>query len=508
MDIPPFINALLLPHAYPHPVDSVRLIETHISWVLLAGEFAYKIKKPVDFGFLDFSTLDRRKFCCEEEIRLNGRLAPEYYLDVVTITGTAVHPHMGGALPVLDYAVRMRAFPADATLDRETDVTPSQIDAIADRVAQFHGDIEIAPDESDFGSPEVVMYPVGENFRQIRERQPTEAQLVLLAKLETWSRGEFERLHSFFNRRKQDGYIRECHGDLHLGNIAWVEDSPVIFDCIEFNPNLRFVDVISEVAFTWMDLTARGHEPLAWRFLNRWLEVTGDYSGLAAFRFYLTYRALVRAKVCFLRAEPTDVTLLAEAQHYLELAARCLTPARSNLWLMHGVSGSGKSWLSQQLLENPGAIRLRSDVERKRLFGLNATDRSDAIEGGIYGPEASQRTFDTLAELATVLLKSEFTVIVDATFLKAPQRRAFIKLACAQSRDYRVISLVTPHHILRQRVAARTQRGNDASEATLTVLDAQLANQHPLSADELKHACEFERDRPYAWQKLQKCLSS
>ncbi|MDD5366080.1 MAG: AAA family ATPase [Gallionellaceae bacterium] len=488
MSLPRHLERLLDAAAYPHPAGTVRLIETHISWVLIAGEYAYKIKKPVNFGFLDFSTLARRRFCCEEEIRLNRRLAPATYLDVVPVTASG--PDSAGE--VLDWAVRMRAFPSDATLDREAAVTPQQIDAIADQVARFHGEIEQAPESSDYGSPEAAMYPVRENFRQARGLAGLPD--AGLDRLEAWSEGEYQRLHDHFAARKATGFIRECHGDLHPGNIAWVNEAPLIFDCIEFNPNLRFVDVVSEVAFLCMDLIARDLAPLAWRFLNRYLEQTGDYAGLAALRFYLVYRAMVRAKVAGLRAGQGDLAAQAESLRYLDLAERLARPGRPALLLMHGYSGSGKTWLSQLLLEGLEALRVRSDVERKRLHNLHALADSKETAGNIYTPEATRRTFKHLKTLAARLLAEGYIVIVDATFLGRNLRTAFVELAESSRVDWQLVSLPADVDLLRQRISHRLDRADDASEADLAVLESQLAHSEPLSQDELAHQVSVAAD--------------
>ena len=487
-----------------------RVIETHISWVLLAGEQAYKIKKPLDLGFLDFSTPQQRRFCCEEEVRLNRRLAPEIYLDVVPITGEEDAARIGGDAPVLDWAVRMRAFPAHATLDREARLTGAQIDAIADTVARFHAGIEAAPDDSPYGSAEAVMYPVRENFRQIRGLKPEPETVDLLNRIEAWSEQEGSRLADHFAARKAGGWVRECHGDLHLGNIAWVDARALIFDCIEFNPALRFIDVTSEVAFLSMDLEGRGRTDLAWRFLNRWLEHTGDYAGLAALRFYQVYRAMVRAKVDCIRAGQGEGGAGVAALDHLRLADRLSRPRRPALLLMHGLSGSGKTHLSQQVLEELGAIRLRSDVERKRLFGLGPLEDSARIPGGIYTEAASRRTFDHLAEIAGLLLRQGHVVIADATFLRRPHRLAMIRVAEAAGVPWRILSLQASKAVLTERVRRRAEARGDASEATVEVLLRQLDEQEPFDASEAEHVLAFDggddRDWPSRIADLQREL--
>ncbi|RMG34652.1 MAG: aminoglycoside phosphotransferase [Gammaproteobacteria bacterium] len=504
-NLPVLIAALL------RTLPGARLIETHISWVLLGGGFAYKLKKPLDLGFLDFSTLEKRRRACEEEIRLNRRLAPEVYLGVVPVTGSLEAPRFEGEGPVVEWAVKMRAFPADATLDRADRLQEEQIDAIAQRIALFHAAIALAPEGSAFGLPDQVRRPVTQNFVQIRALEPPPEVLALLDRLEAWVLAEGRRLDAHFARRRAQGHVRECHGDLHLGNIAWVDGRPLIFDAIEFNPALRFVDVVNEIAFLAMDLFHRGEDRLAWRFLNRYLEYAGDYDGLEALRYYMVYRAMVRAKVSAIRAGQQGASGdgFAECLDYLGLALRLSEPMHPALLLMHGVSGSGKTVLSQWLLEDLGAIRLRSDVERKRLFGLGPLDRSEQIPGGIYSAEASERTRDRLLQLAAKLLEGEFRVIVDATFLDASWRQPFEALAETRGLGWCIVSPAVPESVLRQRVAQRARAGRDASEADLAVLEQQLGHRQPLSEEERLHGVEpsMDTDRETLARRVAGCLS-
>lgn len=494
----PLIAGLLKPEAYPHPAAIPRLIETHISWVILAGNFAYKIKKPLDLGFLDFSSLEKRRFFCTEEIRLNQRLAPEIYLAVVPISGTEEEPRMDAGGQVLEWAVKMRAFPADATLDREAEIGIEQIDAIADRIADFHAHIAIAAiesaeNETANGEPKTVIEPVRMNFTQLRAMsalvETTDAP-PLLDSLQTWSEEEGGRLSAHFAARKAGGFIRECHGDLHLGNIAWVDDAPLIFDALEFNPALRFIDVISEIAFLSMDLKHRGRPDLAWRLLSRYLDMTGDSAGLTALPYYQVYRAMVRAKVAAILARSADEKSspdFRECLTYLELAHRLAHDRRPALVLMHGVSGSGKTWLSQHFLERLGGIRLRSDVTRKRLFGLSPLQDSGDIPGGIYTQEASARTLGALLEDARNVLKAGFFCIVDATFIHRTWRAPFQALAEELGVEWHIVSVEAPSDVLQARISQRRQSGADASEANHAVLASQLANLEPFSPEESAH---------------------
>lgn len=474
----------------------VRVVETHISYVVLAGRHAYKIKKPVDLGFLDFSTLEKRRVCCAEEIRLNRRLAPELYLDVVPITGTPAAPQIGGDGVPVEYAVRMRRFAQSALLDRRLakgDIPPELIDALADRVAAFHEDAARCPDGTSFGSPSVVWGAIAENFRQLRHYLPDAGHARVLDGIERWSRDCRVRLDRLIAERKNAGMVRECHGDLHLGNIALVRGRPLIFDCIEFNPNLRWIDVINEVAFMVMDLEERGRADYGHRFLNRWLEHSGDFAGLPLLAYYQVYRALVRAKVAAIRAgqedENTRQRELAVCDQYLAYASRIMQPQKPFLALMHGVSGAGKTWASQALLEATGAVRLRSDVERKRLAGLPERGNSRSlIGGGLYGEGMTEATYARLAELARAIVGTGFPVIVDAASLKAWQRGLFRRLADELGVPFVLVACRAPGPVLRQRVSARAAAATDASEADVAVLEQQQRLQEPL-ADPEREAC-------------------
>ncbi|MFN3397284.1 MAG: AAA family ATPase [Sulfurimicrobium sp.] len=477
------IRALRNPARYDHVADGVELIETHISWVLLSGAYAYKIKKAVDLGFLDFSTLEKRRFFCDEELRLNRRLAPQLYLDVVPISGTPSEPKLNGAGPVIEYAVKMLRFPQDALLDRmlaEGKLMPAQVDALAREVARFHALISAVPPPG-LGTPDAVQQPVRENFAQLTERMSELPQDASLLALRQWSEEEFARRRAAFAARREHGFVRECHGDLHLGNMAWIDDRPTLFDCIEFNPALRWIDVINDMAFAVMDLHDRGRPDLAQRFLNTYLEQTGDFGGLRLLPYYQCYRAMVRAKVNSIRAGQTGLT--AEQQRaareqigaYLHLAAILIRPARPWLLITHGYSGSGKTTATQLLLEQTRAIRLRSDVERKRLFGLAPQARSQSgIDQGLYAPDAHIRTYRRLEELAREVLQAGFPAIVDAAFLKRAERDAFRALALELGIPFIILEMRATEDTLRQRVVRREQVGRDASEATLQVLESQL----------------------------------
>jgi aminoglycoside phosphotransferase family enzyme/predicted kinase len=479
------IAALLDPSLYPHQAKTVRIIETHISWVLLAGRYAYKIKKALDLGFLDTTSLESRRHFCNEEIRLNQRLATQIYLGVVPIGGSHTHPKWE-AQPAIEYAVKMRRFDPAKTFDRliaRDKITARHIDTLAQILAQFHS--HLPPVKADTQS---IRTALAQNFSQLAGIFPDD-----LCAMQQVCENACHACQPLMEERLNQGYMRECHGDLHLGNIALIADQPVPFDGIDFNPALRYIDVMDEAAFLFMDLLHHSRADLAYRFLNAYLEHTGDYAGVALLNFYFAYRATVRAKVRAIRSHQTGVTnrvkrkALDACRNYLKLAAASLAPSRPCLIITHGLPGSGKSTFAQTALERLGAIRLRSDVERKRLFGLSALQESHP-EQNIYSAEATQRTYAHLLAAARGLLSAGRTVIVDAAFLKRDEREMFRKLAQESRASFAIASLQADDATLRTRIL---QRKNDASEADLAVLEKLQTVQEPLTEQEMRHTTIF-----------------
>lgn len=501
---------LMRPDAFSHPADHLECIETHISWVILAGEYAYKLKKPLDLGFLDFSTPALRRAACEEELRLNRRTAPELYLEVVAVRGTEACPRIGGDGPILDHAVRMRRFDQSflfGNLLAHDALTVELIDRLAAHVADFHAAAAVAGPANGYGTLDAVRAPVRQNFDQIRERIDSPELLAQLEDIASWSETEGERLADEFGARLVGGQVRECHGDLHLGNLTLVADEPRLFDAIEFNPSLRWTDVIADVAFLVMDLLAHSRADLASRFLNAYLERNGDYAGLPVLRYYLVYRAMVRAKIAAIRLGQVDGTAreaeLDEFRRYLDLAVTCALPAHAYLLIACGLSGSGKTTASMRLVACRGVIRLRSDVERKRLFGMPAEARSRSSPGGgIYSDDAGERTYARLAALAARVVASGYPVLVDATFLKGEQRQRFRQLAAELGVPGVVLHFDAALDILRERVARRAALASDASEADVAVLESQLARFEPPGRDAAEAVLRVPTDTGPDWDAL------
>lgn len=486
-------------------LGDAELIETHISWVLLAGDDAYKLKKPLRLDFLDFSTPQLRRAACEEELRINRRTAPDIYLGVVAVTGSVQAPRIGGEGPAIEHAVHMRRFPQQALLAHRAErgeLGGEHIDALARRIAAFHQAAEMASADRPYGTASVVRQWARDNFGPLQHRLRGDPLAARLAELQRWTEAEGARLAPVFEARRAAGRVCEGHGDLHLGNLIWLDGAPQLFDAIEFNPQLRWIDVMADVGFLFMDLHAHALAPLAWRFMNAWLDLTGDHAGLALLDFYAVYRALVRAKVAALRVGATGDAHWQAMARYLDLAHRLAQPRERVLYVASGVSGSGKSSQSQPLIESRGIVRLRADVERKRLFGLAPEASSAAVPGGIYTPAASARTYAELLGRARAVLEAGFPVLADATFLRQAHRAEFMALAAELGLPCRLLVFDAPVDVLRERVRRRSAEGRDASEATLAVLERQLLEREPLTDAEAAIAIRVDTSRAPDWGRL------
>lgn len=489
------LNNLQRPELFPHPVDAFEIIETHISFVLLTGPYAYKFKKPVDFGFVDFHTLERRLHYCEEELRLNRRFAPELYVCVEPIYGDVSHPHFRPGDQVIEYSVKMRQFPAAMRLDLRIDheqVTVAQIRAFAEALAGFHERAERADSTGQFGTPALIEHFIMQNFVQVRPC----VERSQLDELESWSRDELRRCQPLFLKRLEYGYVRECHGDMHLANMIMHEDRIKLFDCLEFNDELRWIDVASEIAFLYMDLYYRDHVILARSFLSAYLEHSGDYGALEVLRLYLSYRAMVRAKVACLRQAQTAADQAAQRQEidrHIELARRLRQTSGAALGIMFGLSGSGKSVMADRIVEHAGAIRLRSDAERRRMFDFK---QAAGVGQGRYGPERIEQVYQRLESLAEQVVKAGFHVIVDATFLQRSQRERFARLAQALKVPFYICACAAPDEVLAQRIEKRERAGRDASEAGLSVLAYQRQRVQALTADEQNATIRVDTSHP------------
>lgn len=490
--LPAALRGLLRPQAYPHPVTAIQVLQTHMSWVLLTGDYVYKLKRPVRFAFADFSDPAHRARLCAEELRLNRRYAPSLYLDVVAVrrdpgSGEA---HVGPDGPVLEYAVRMRQF--DRRDELAALVPAGAVDATEFRdfgvaLAAQHRALPQLPTDAGFGSPAAVARTLRRNLAEWYLQAPRDAARLRLRRQLAL---RLRRARGALAARHRDGHVRECHGDLHLSNLVRLDGRITPFDALEFEPAFRHVDVADEVAFLAADLRGYGRADLAHAFLDGYLDESGDYDLLRVLDLYLLHRALVRAKVMAIRAR--DGADAGQARQwrqreadFVELALRVGAPRTPRLLLMHGPSGSGKSWLARQLAPRLDAVHLRSDRERKRLAGLAPLDASGSpTGGGLYARDLTARTYARLLDCARAALAGGHDVICDATFLHREQRAGFAALAAGAGAPAVLLQCHADDAVLRSRIRARRAAADDASEADESVLDWQRTHLEPHAADE------------------------
>lgn len=502
-DIDPqrLVQALSDPGSYRDPSvgpgERVVVHETHISWVFLVGDNAFKVKKPIQTEFLDYSTLELRHRYCQEEVRLNQRYAPRLYLGVVPIVLHEGRLQVAGPGQPVEYAVNMRRFPDQALLSQQLAagrIGAEQVARLAATVAEFHQQAEPLTPDQPWSDPALIAKAAQDNLEALRDvgRQQQET----LLRLRGWTT-EFYAAHQVeFQQRLLHGFVRECHGDLHLQNIVYWDGEWTLFDGIEFNPSFHWIDVLSDAAFAAMDFAAHHRFDLCYAFVNDYLEQTGDHQSPSLLRWYLVYRALTRAKVALIRAgqdKSLETAARAECYEHIELASRFSQPRNPVLWITHGVSGSGKTTRSRRLVETAGAIRLRSDIERKRHFGLRPTDRvSETLRERVYSGSATEVTYQILRRKALGFLRAGYSVVVDATFLQRAQRQQFQQLAESESAGFAILDCEADRQELRRRLVERQAHAQDASDADVAVLQQQLANREPLDAWERRQVVTEE----------------
>ncbi|MGM0516436.1 MAG: AAA family ATPase, partial [Pseudomonadota bacterium] len=469
----------------------VKHLQTHISHVFLTGTWAYKIKKPMNFGFLDFSSLDRRRHFCLEELRLNARLAPDLYDGVLGLDAE------GRLIDNLDaaeeYVIRMQRFDQADRLDNvaaRIGLDEPLVERIADRVADFHARAAVADPGSRFGEPDTVWAPMEQNLEQIAPFLETEEDRGRLARMDKLSRAAFETVRPVIARRKHEGHVRECHGDMHLANMAWRNGDVTIFDGIEFNDDFRWTDTANDLAFALMDLHKRRLVAAARQLLNRYLETSGDYEALPTLPFYQGYRAAVRAKIALLglRDDMPDEereAAWADFRDYVDLANTFFTPRKGKIFVTVGVSGSGKSLASRELVVGRGAVRVRSDAERLRMF-------SDPAER--YTEFASDQTYARLEAIARLGAASGWPMAIDATFLERARRERFRAIAEELGVPYTILFIECDNEQLRDYLRERLEKGNDISEADEQVLEHQLQKLEALTPAEAQHCVRLKCD--------------
>jgi hypothetical protein len=469
------------PQAYVPPPATVERIETHASVVFLAGSFAYKVKRAVKYNFLDFSTLEKRRAACLNELRVNLRTAPQLYLEVLPVTiGDDGKFHLGGDGEAIEWVLKMRRFDQAALYDdmaAEGRLSLAGMPRLAEIIAAFHESADrVLSAEQAVRPLKGVLSDNAETFAAHPAIFPSQAARAL----DGASRDRLAALAPLLATRARGGYVRHCHGDLHLRNIVEIDGAPVLFDAIEFDDRLATIDVLYDLAFLLMDLGKRGLNSHANAVLNAYLDAegsTGNLLGLAALPLFLSMRAAVRAKVELLRANlaAPDRAEAApeEVRAYFALAQSFLAPAGPSLIAIGGLSGCGKSAVSRTIAPHigafPGAVHVRSDVERKRLFGVAPLER---LPADAYTLEVTKRVYAMCRKRALLALEGGQSVIVDAVHARPEEREALAALAATNGVPFTGLWLDAPASILRDRIAART---GDASDATPELVDVQLA---------------------------------
>jgi hypothetical protein len=466
------VRVLLQPSVYPHPVGEVALIQTQMSFLFMAGDYVYKIKKPVNLGYLDYTTLSRRHALCLEEVVLNRRLTTDVYLDVVAIRRANGGYAFGGNGRVVEYAVKMRRLPVDRMLNILLSIgsaEPEMMRHLANKLAGFHHIAARGPDIDPFGSPASVRVNVEENFTQTERYIGRLVNAGMHRRLRDWSLGFLLDKPALFESRVLAGRIRDCHGDLHSQHICFA-DSIQVYDCIEFNDRFRYCDVASEISFLAMDLDRHGRGDLAKTFVEAYLKASGDYDIPALLGFYKCYRACVRAKVEGFKSDDPYIgaaeksSAESASRLYWGLAAR-YARSRPLLIVMTGLMGTGKSTLAEQLARQAGFEVLSSDVMRKTMAGVSLSEHRLVGQGeDIYSPDFTRRTYDALYEKADLMLKRGQDVILDASFKQRADRMRARDLAANLGADYLIIECVLDEAQTKTRLERRMAEGRSPSD--------------------------------------------
>jgi len=481
------LKFLLKPEAYPEDVTSVMLVQTHVSYIFLTDRHAYKIKKPVDFGFLNFSTIDRRRFYCNEEVRLNRRLCPDIYEGVVELRETDAGVAFYGTGTIIDYAVKMKRLPQERMLDKLVDaatVSPATMREVSRTVADFHLTIQTTPAIAEYGQLERIMFNWQENFEQMIPFEGMTLPAHQRELIRSWVTAFAAEHGDIFRKRVDEGFIRECDGDIHLENICIDAGAIYIFDCIEFNERFRYCDTAADIAFLLMDLDYHGRPDLSTEVIDEYINRSGDHGMLDVVDFYKIYRAFVRGKIeSFLlndsginpddreRAEKRATRYFRLSRGYIE--RQRLKPT---LFITCGLMGSGKSTLAGQLAFELGILSLNSDETRKRIQGVSPDSQARYGYGeGIYDRQSNEATYNELMRLAENQLNKGAAVVVDACFMHKSQRAAFAALAKRLSVPFVILHVTCSEIENRRRLQERETSGTSVSDGRRELWPLQAA---------------------------------
>ncbi|MBI4336703.1 MAG: AAA family ATPase [Chloroflexi bacterium] len=493
MGHPPLVEGLLDPQAYPEEErpGTVEMLETHISYLFFTGRYVYKVKKPVDFGFLDFTTLEKRRHFCQEEVRLNRRLSPGVYLDVAEVRERDGGYYLFGPGNAVEYAVKMRQLPrqrAMAEMLRRGEVQEEHLRALATKVETFHRGAESGPETARLGGLAAVRENVAENFAQTETYLGVTLTTEAYDAIRAYSDAFLQAREDLFRRREREGRVRDCHGDLHTDQVFLLNDIAVI-DCIEFNQRFRYSDVAADVAFLAMDLAYHGRRDLARVFVDQYIERSGDQELRDVLDFYCCYRAYVRGKVESFRLDlpslqdPQREGVLARAVRYFALAREYARLVKGPaLLITTGLMGTGKSTVAQAVAARLGGQVVSSDVVRKELAGVAPTERRyEPWGGGIYGERFDQQTYGALLGRAREALDQGTVVVLDASYRRAAHRQQVRELAQSMGVPFFALEVVCPEEVVRGRLAAREAAGRTVSDGRWELFRRQQEAFEPLT---------------------------
>ncbi len=485
------IQIMSNPELYPHTVSKLEQRETHISNVFLTGPYAYKIKKPVDLEFVDYTTLEKRKYYCHQETTLNQRLSHDVYLGVVGITYNRGKYYLDGPGKKVEYAVKMRQLPDENSmlrLLRNRKIDETGIKQLAQRLFDFYQKAATGPKINTFGSWDMIQFNCEENFRQT---EPFAAEILderMFQIIRAASRLFLHRRKKLFENRLNNNKIRDCHGDLRSGHIYFNNEIQII-DCIEFNDRFRYSDITSDLAFLAMDLDFEGYARTSRELIDAYIRYSDDQDVYVLFDFYKCYRALVKSKVNCMHLQELDpgeyarTRLQRDAGRYLELAYQyAIQFSRPTIWIVCGLPSSGKSTIAKELHHRLHIRALSSDRIRKQLFDLRPNESMDLpFEEGIYSKDATALTYGKLLLTAQTEIERGNSVILDATFSRQHQRQEVLRLAVDMDANIIFIECVAPINILYARLKDREAKGVSVSDARRHHLSQLMEHFEPLT---------------------------
>jgi len=502
--LPELVKALLEPEAYPEAAGKIELMQTQMSFVFLTKEFVYKVKKAVDLGFLDYTTLEKRRFFCRKEIELNRRLCPDAYLGVVPVTRDNGAIRIGGRGETIEYAVKMRRLPQKAMMNvllANDGVSAEMITGVVKKLAAFHQKAETNAEISAFGEIKAITRNTDENFSQTEKYIGRTISEDSYRHIKDYTDSVIENNTLLFNKRIKEGRIRDCHGDLHAAHICF-SDGICIYDCIEFNDRFRYSDVASEMAFLAMDLDHYGRADLSRTLVKAYVDESGDREMVKLLGFYKCYRAYVRGKVESFKLDDPYISK-GEKEKTLEIAAsyfdlaRAYTRAKPMLFITVGLVGTGKTTLARALAGRLGLAVIASDITRKQLAGIPLTEhRFEGFDGGIYSAELSRRTYDKIFSGAGDILGEGGSVVLDASFIRAEERLKAKELAEEAGADFFIIECTLDEANIKKRLARRLKEGS-VSDGRWEIYRPQKEAFEAVEASPQKHAI-IDTSKPLA----------